>query len=171
MYICTACVRLCTTPWTVAHQAPLFMGLSMQEYWSGLPFSPPGDLPNWGTEPALAGRFFNTEPPGKPYMHMRGQWPMKHCGLNLWREYPGKTLTIKERWRWSVSSSFDEDRQMQGSSVSRNRLEEEGRWEKEIEVKNAASSQTNTTEFKVPTQCCSCRINLLTEIVGHFLSR
>ena len=38
------------TPWTVAHQAPLSMGFSRQEYWSGLPFPPPGDLPNPGTE-------------------------------------------------------------------------------------------------------------------------
>ena len=54
------------TPWTVAHQAPLSMGLSRQEYWSGLSFPPPGGLPNPGiepmslTSPALAGRFFTT---------------------------------------------------------------------------------------------------------------
>ena len=59
------------TPWTVAHQAPLFMGFPRQEYWSGLPFPSLGDLPNSGTEPAsfvsaaLAGRLFTTEPPGK----------------------------------------------------------------------------------------------------------
>ena len=39
------------TPWTVACQAPLSMGFSRQEYWSGLPFPSPGDLPNPGTEP------------------------------------------------------------------------------------------------------------------------
>ena len=57
---------------TVAHQTPLSMGFSRQEYWSGLPFSPPGDLPNPGigpASPALAGRFFSTEPPGKPHKH------------------------------------------------------------------------------------------------------
>ena len=57
------------TPWTVACQAPLSMGFPRQEYWSGLPFASPGDLPNPGTElpiPALAGGFFTTEPPGKP---------------------------------------------------------------------------------------------------------
>ena len=59
------------TPWTVAHQAPLSMGFFRQEYWSGLPFPPPGDLPGSGIEPAslvtpaLTGRFFTTEPPGK----------------------------------------------------------------------------------------------------------
>ena len=61
------------TPWTVAHQVPLFMELSIQEYWSGLPFSPPGDLPELGIKPvslvvspAMAGCFFTSEPPGKP---------------------------------------------------------------------------------------------------------
>ena len=57
------------TLWTVAHQAPLSMGFSRQEYWSELPFLSPGDLPNPGIEPsspALAGRFFTTELPGKP---------------------------------------------------------------------------------------------------------
>ena len=58
--------------WTVAHQAPLTMELSRPEYWRGLPFPSPGDLPNPGIEPtslvspALAGIFFTTVPPGKP---------------------------------------------------------------------------------------------------------
>ena len=63
-----SCVQLFATPWTVAHQAPLSMAFPRQEYWSGLPFPPPGDLPDPGIEPAspaLAGRFFTTEPPGK----------------------------------------------------------------------------------------------------------
>ena len=57
------------TPWTVAYQAPLSMGFPRQEYWSGLPFTSPGDLPNpWikFASPAFAGRFFTTELPGKP---------------------------------------------------------------------------------------------------------
>ena len=64
-------VQYFVTPWTVAHQAPLSMGFSRQEYWSGLQFPPPGDLPNTGIKPAslmspaLAGRFFTTEQPGK----------------------------------------------------------------------------------------------------------
>ena len=61
---CFSHVRLCATPQTVAHQAPLSMGLSRQEYWSGLPCPPLGDLPDPGikpmclTCPALAGGFF-----------------------------------------------------------------------------------------------------------------
>ena len=59
------------TPWTVAHQAPLSMGFSRQEYWSGLPFPPPEDLPDPGIKPAsleLAGRFFITELKGRPIL-------------------------------------------------------------------------------------------------------
>ena len=57
------------TLWTVAYQSLLSMGFSRQEYWSGLPFPPPRDLPDPETEctsPALAGRFFTTEPPEQP---------------------------------------------------------------------------------------------------------
>ena len=46
-------VQLFATPWTVVRQAPLSMGFSRQEYWSELPFSPPGDLPNKGVEPVF----------------------------------------------------------------------------------------------------------------------
>ena len=53
--------RLFVTPWTVAHQAPLSMGFSSQEYCSGLPCPPPGDLPYLCLmSPALAGGFFTT---------------------------------------------------------------------------------------------------------------
>ena len=61
---------VCGTPWTAAPQARPSMGFSRQEYWRGLPFPSPGDLLNSGIEPmypALAGRFFTTDPPGKPY--------------------------------------------------------------------------------------------------------
>ena len=57
------------TPWTVACQDLLFTGFSRQEYWSGLPFPSPGDLPNPGIIPAsltLAGGFFTKELPGIP---------------------------------------------------------------------------------------------------------
>ena len=60
------------TPRTIARQAPLSMGFSQKEYWSGLPFPLPGDLPNLGIKlvsppsPVLLGGFFTTEPPGKP---------------------------------------------------------------------------------------------------------
>ena len=64
-----SCVQLFVTPWTIACQAPLSMGFSRQEYWSGLPFPSPGDLPNPGIEPrspALQADSLPSEPPGKP---------------------------------------------------------------------------------------------------------
>ena len=62
-------VQLFVTPWTAAHQVPLSMEFSRQEYWSGLPFPSPGDLPNPGIEPrspTLQADSLPSEPPGKP---------------------------------------------------------------------------------------------------------
>ena len=62
-------VQLFATPWTVAYQAPPSMGFSKQEYWSGLPFPSPGDLPNSGIElgsPTFQADTLTSEPPGKP---------------------------------------------------------------------------------------------------------
>ena len=62
-------VRLFATPWTVAYQASPSMGFSRQEYWSGLPFPSPGDLPDPGIKPgspALEADALTSEPPGKP---------------------------------------------------------------------------------------------------------
>ena len=65
-------VQLFATPLTVVHQVPLSIEFSKQKYWSRLPFPTAGDLPGLGIKPtssaspALAGRFFITDPPGKP---------------------------------------------------------------------------------------------------------
>ena len=69
-----SCIQLFADPRTVAHQAPLFIGFSRQEYWSGLPYPPPGNLPDLGIEMslvslALTGGFFTTVPTGKPWLH------------------------------------------------------------------------------------------------------
>ena len=64
-----SCVGLFASPWTVAYQTPPSMGFSRQEYWSGLPFPSPGDLPNPRIEPwspALCTDSLLFEPPGKP---------------------------------------------------------------------------------------------------------
>ena len=72
VHVCLVVSNSYVTPRTVAHQAPLSMGFSRQKYWSGLPFPPPGDLPDPGIEskspasPSLGGGFFMTETPGKP---------------------------------------------------------------------------------------------------------
>ena len=77
------CVLVCSvvsdsaTPWTVAHQAPPSAEFFRQEFWSGLPFPPPGDLPGPGikpvtlSSPASASRFFTATPPGKPCRYMQ----------------------------------------------------------------------------------------------------
>ena len=64
-----SCVRPFATSWTVAPQAPSSMGFSRQEYWNGLPFPSPGDLPDPGIKPrspALQADVLLSEPPGKP---------------------------------------------------------------------------------------------------------
>ena len=72
MLSCFICVQFFAILWTVDRQVPLSMGFSRQGHWNGLPCPSPGNLPDPGTEPeslmspALAGRFFTTEPPGKP---------------------------------------------------------------------------------------------------------
>ena len=73
---CQSCPTL--TLWIIAHQAPLSMGFSIQEYWSGLSYPSPGDLPDAGIKPpslpspALAGRFFTLAFPGKPNSYTLG---------------------------------------------------------------------------------------------------
>ena len=67
-------VWLFATPWTVAYQAPLSMGFSRQEYWSGLPFPSPGDLPDPGIKlgsPAFQIDALTSEPPGKSFFKKR----------------------------------------------------------------------------------------------------
>ena len=80
-------VQLFATLWTVAYQAPPSMGFSRQEYWSGLPFPSPGDLPNPEIKPwfpALEADALNSEPPGKPGDSTKG--------LGILREYDLKGL-------------------------------------------------------------------------------
>ena len=63
-----SCVRFFAAPWTIAHQTPPSMEFSRQEYWSGLPFPSPGDLPDPGIEPgspAMQADALPSEPPGK----------------------------------------------------------------------------------------------------------
>ena len=77
--------------WTIACQAPLSMGFSRQEYWSGLPFAPPGDLPDPGSKPiclaspALADTFFTTnatwEAPDQPYSNKKIFFKINNTGL------------------------------------------------------------------------------------------
>ena len=68
VHVCSGVLTLLVTAGTAARRAPLSMEFSRQEDWSGVPFPPPGELPDPGIEPvspALAGEFFSTEPPGE----------------------------------------------------------------------------------------------------------
>ena len=76
-----SCVQLFVTLWTVAHQAPLSVYFSRQEYWSGLPFPSQGDLPNPGIEarsPMLQRDSLPSEPLGKAYAfrHLDFSYPV-----------------------------------------------------------------------------------------------
>ena len=79
-----SCPTLCD-PWTVAHQAPPSMGFSGQEYWSGLPFPSPGDLPDPGVEPrspTLQANALTSAPPGKPvFLKMSVEKKKKYTAL------------------------------------------------------------------------------------------
>ena len=111
-------VQLFATPWTVAYQAPPSMELSRQEYWSGLPFPSPGDLPDPGIKPgspALQADALLSEPPGKNlpanaadirYAGLIPRWgrspggghgnPLQYsCLDNMWTEEPGGLQSMK----------------------------------------------------------------------------
>ena len=81
-------VWLFAIPWTIAHQTALSMGLSQQEYWSGLPLPPPGDLSNPGIEKSLLQflhwqvGFFTIEPPGKK-THILASHKYESCYMNI----------------------------------------------------------------------------------------
>ena len=111
-----SCVRLSVTTWTVAHQAPLSVGFSRQEYWTGLPFPHPGDLPNPGTEPlfpaaAAAAKSLQScltlcdpidgSPPGSPIP-----------GILQARTLEWVAISFSNAWKWKVK----------GKSLSRVRL-------------------------------------------------
>ena len=87
-----SCVRLFATPWTVAHQAPLPLEFSRQEYWNRLPFPSSVDLPNPGTEPgspALQDDSLLSEPPGKPQRAV-----LSVGGGDVGRVLPGNSTII-----------------------------------------------------------------------------
>ena len=112
--ITKSCPTLCDPMDCIAHQGPLSMGFSRQEYWSGVPFPPPGDLPDIGIEsasPALAVGFFITELPRKPHL-----WAVNHpleCACHrrpiysLWgfpyhfmnQKEKKKTATVCSSWK------------------------------------------------------------------------
>ena len=115
-------VSLFVTPWTVAYQAPLFMGFSRQEYWNGWPFPSPGDLPNPGIEPRPLTRQADSllsEPPGKSWLIREmgikrvTQTPLNHCNdltahVIYCTQIARKAMTRYSndfgRWKWGKGS-------------------------------------------------------------------
>ena len=115
--LCVTCVctqslgrfRLFATPWTVAHQAPLSMGFSRQEYWSGLPCPPPEDLPDPGIEPrspALQADSLPSEPP----VVIRDGWGFPlHLGSGCvvhQNSMLSSNHTRTKSWPWPLLTSF-----------------------------------------------------------------
>ena len=98
--VTSVCVQLFVTPWAIARQTHLSMGFSREEYWSGLPCPPPGDLPSPGIEsmsPALQVDSLPFEPPGKPMnttevflSFLQGIFPTQESNWGLPAELPGK---------------------------------------------------------------------------------
>ena len=112
LYVCVyvqmlSRVWLFVTLWTVAHQAPLSMEFSRQEYGSWLPFPPPGDLPDPGIKlaslasPTLAGGFF--APPGKPQSSTYVKWLLSHVQLfaTPWAYHAPPSMGFSRQEYWS----------------------------------------------------------------------
>ena len=104
-------VQLFVTPWTIAHQAPLSMGFSRQDYWSWLPCPPPRDLPNPGIEPSflksptLAGGFFTTSATWEAPSCMYTPFKKKNLSkLKNQRTTKNKTWTCGETCMLNYSS-------------------------------------------------------------------
>ena len=101
-------VRLFKTPWTAAHQAPLSMGFSRQEYWSGLPFPSPVDPPNPEIEPVCSAPQVDSlpiEPPGKPISQLHTiniHSTQHHFTLRLSKISPSLTLGFTTGLVWPM---------------------------------------------------------------------
>ena len=111
------------SPWTVAHQAPLSMGFSRPEYWSGLPFPSPGHLPNSGIEPGspeLQADSLLSEPPGKSLKYLmlckcyvNSCWLMTNSSFALWNVLEIFFHSIF--YSWLVTSADEEPKNMEDS--------------------------------------------------------
>ena len=118
------CVRLFVMLWTVASQAPLSMGFSRQECWSGLLFPSLGDLPDPGIKPmsrvppALAGGFFTTWPPGNPMTILRRKLSVEFFLISTlsptccysFNLYIFKSVVDVTVWNLSTGQSYEESR-------------------------------------------------------------
>ena len=113
------------TPWTVAYQASMTMGFSMEECWSGLPFPSPGGLPDPGIKrdslvsPALTGGFFPTAPPGKPIRYKIVCICLSQTRKPSFPYFPSP-LTTTNLFSLSVKSDLLESTKLTNSETSSN---------------------------------------------------
>ena len=134
-------VQLFVTSRTVAHQAPLSMGISRQKYWSGLPFPTLGHLPDPGVKPmsfvspVLAGGFFTTEPPGKP------------------QEGKSSSVTTKPKVGWASESLWEKVTELKGFQDQF--TDEETRLREEVPCRKSQANITHslTNAYQAPTVC------------------
>ena len=97
---CFSCVQRFATLWTIACQVPLSVGFSRQEYWSMLPFTSPGHLPDPGVKPtcvkspALAGGSLPLVPPGEPRKYCVWIWTSKVYARGKWGTWGGAVFSI-----------------------------------------------------------------------------
>ena len=139
------------TPWTIACQAPLSMGFSRQEYWSGLPFPSPGDLSNPGIEPAspaLAGGFLITTTDSTSVIHtsaLHGGWglilsagqiPIARPG------HPGPLATESIGCQWLRAATFPGDLHLFFLSSS---------WPVDSQFPRGQIALRDSSPFRVPT--------------------
>ena len=103
--VAQSCLTLCE-PWTVAYQAPPSMGFSRQEYWSGVPFPSPGDLPDSGIKPgspAFQAYALTSEPPGKPLRYTHSLAYQTRCKVTLKLFFRSQCLGSSSNFRVSNS--------------------------------------------------------------------
>ena len=112
-----SCSRIRATPWTVAHQAPLSMEFSRQEYWSGLPFPSPEDLPDPGIEPGspiLQADALTSQPPGKTSLRKKNIYILIcifiHISIYLYKQLNYLAIHLKLRQVCKSTTLFKEKR-------------------------------------------------------------
>ena len=105
-----SCVWLFANPWTVVHQAPLSMRFSRIEYWSGLPFPSPGDLPNPGIEPGSPTLQVGSLPSERMFpltkWYLERLLPSSHLchQLSLWQDSLSESVSLSSQWEnWTSS--------------------------------------------------------------------
>ena len=150
MYKCACPVMSdSATLWTIAHQAPLSMGFSRQEYWSWLPFPPPGGLPNPGVKPtslaspALAGRFFNLPGSIPGSERSPGEWigyTLQCSWASLVAQLVKNPPAMQETW---VQSLGWEDPLEKGKATPSSTLA----WRIPWTVRGVSKSQTQLSDF------------------------